>query len=90
MSWYLANEDGIIDQFASITGLKELRESSDSQPALTDFFETGATKNIQHCIDELTDVARSTKDKSVKSTATGLAKMMKGETLVSITQGFES
>ncbi len=87
MSWYLANEDGIIDQFASISGLRDLREACENQPAMTDFFEVGATQNIMLCIVELGRVAETAKP-DVASTAKGLAALLRGQTLVSITQGF--
>jgi hypothetical protein len=90
MSWYLANEHGLLDQFASISGLRDLRTASlaTSYPALSDFFEVGATKNIAMCIAELGGLAKATSDADVKSTAEGLAKLLAGETLVFITQGF--
>ncbi len=88
MSWYLANEDGIIDQFASISGLRDLREASESQPALKDFFEVGATENITLCMAELGHVAKTARG-DIASTAKGLAVLMRGQKLVGITQGFE-
>ena len=52
MSWYLANEDGIIDQFASGGGLHDLRIAIEAgnYPALQDFIDVGATKNMLLCI----------------------------------------
>src|SRR5665213_2415195 len=88
MSWYLANEHGIIDQFASISGRAELRDATVKQPALADFFTVGATQNVADCISELAATAKQTKNADVKDTAEGLAKLLDGETLVSITQGF--
>lgn len=87
MSWSLANEDGIIEQFATTTGLADLRAAAKGQPALVDFFHEGATKNVELCRHELAKIAKETKKADVKSTALGLAKMMKGETMVSITNG---
>ena len=87
MSWSLANEDGLIDQFATTTGLADLREAAKEEPALVDFFHEGVTKNIELCRQQLAKVARRTKRPDVKSTALGLARMMKGETLVSISNG---
>ena len=34
MSWYLANEDGIPDQFASVGGLRDLLTAAADTPAL--------------------------------------------------------
>jgi hypothetical protein len=90
MSWSLANADGIIGQFATITGLSELRAASTHEPALWDFFQQGHTKNIELCVQQLAKVAKATKSADVKSCALGLAKMMKSQTLVSITQGFSN
>lgn len=87
MSWYLANEDGPIDQFASVSGLRDLRAAAEHQPALKDFFEVGATQNVTLCIVELGHVAK-TAAPDVASTAKGLADLMRGQKLVSITQGF--
>jgi hypothetical protein len=88
MSWNLANSDGVIGQFATITGLAELRTAAAQEPALMDFFAEGHTKNIELCVQQLAKVAKRTKSADVKDTAIGLAKMMKKQTLVSITQGF--
>jgi hypothetical protein len=91
MSWYLANQNGIIDQFASGGGLTDLSreiEKAVGCAALKDFFEVGVTKNIVLCMTQLAEVATQTKDESVKGTALGLAKIMGGQRLVSITQGF--
>lgn len=87
MSWYLANEDGIIDQFASISGLIDLRNAAGSYAALKDFFEVGATKNTTLCEFQLYRLAKKTNNDSIKSTAKGLAAMMRGETIVWITDG---
>ena len=87
MSWSLANANGIIDKFATNTGFKDLREVTEKDSALEDFFNEGETKNIAICRQELGQIARATKDSDVKSTALGLAKIMKGESLVSITNG---
>ena len=89
MSWYLANDKGVIDQFASISGLADLRRASQDQATLKDFFDEGETRNVATCIVELGKVAEHAGADDVKSTALGLAKMMEGETAVSITQGWE-
>jgi len=88
MSWYLANDKGVIDQFASISGLADLRRASQDQATLKDFFDDGETRNVATCIVELRKVAEHA-DADVKSTALGLAEMMEGEAAVSITQGWE-
>jgi hypothetical protein len=88
MSWYLANESGIIDQFASGSGLADLRSASQDYEALADFFDVGATKDIAACVAGLKHLASESKDADLKATALGLAKLMEGETLVGITQGF--
>jgi hypothetical protein len=87
MSWSLANENGIIEQFATNSGLKELREAVDGKSALEDFLKEGVTKNIEICRHELAQIARDTDKDDVRSTARNLAKLMKDETLVSITNG---
>jgi hypothetical protein len=91
MSWYLANEKEIIDQFASGQGLSDLSEAvaAHGNPALKYLFEHGVSARPDLCIVGLADVAKATKDASVKSTAEGMAKLLRGQTLVAITQGFE-
>ena len=88
MSWYLANEKRIIDQFATIAGLKDLREAAESYPNLRDFFVEGVTENIRQCTEELNQLANETSDQDVKVTAQGLAKLMRGQGVVVVTQGF--
>ena len=88
MSWYLSQTRmEIIGQFASISGLADLRNASDSYAALKDFFEVGATKNTTLCEFQLYRLAKKTKDQSIKSTAKGLAAMLRGEKIVWITDG---
>ena len=87
MSWYLANTDGMIDQFASISGLRDLRAASGHLTTLADFFRDGETQSVPTCIAQLGQVEG---DADVKSTAAGLAKLMKGESHVFITQGFDA
>ena len=87
MSWYLANEHGMIDQFASISGLRDLRAASEHLTTLADFFRDGETQSVPTCIAQLGQVEG---DADVKSTAAGLAKLMKGESHVFITQGFDA
>jgi hypothetical protein len=88
MSWYLANENKLIDQFATSSGLGDLRRASESYPALHDFFEEGVSSNVAQCIEELNHLVRQTRDEDVKVTAQGLAGLMQGQTLAVITQGF--
>ena len=88
MSWYLANRERIIDQFATIAGLKDLREAAESYPNLRDFFVEGVTENIRQCTEELNQLANETSDQDVKVTAQGLAKLMRGQGVVVVTQGF--
>lgn len=87
MSWYLANEDGIIGQFASGKGLSDLTSTLAAYPALAKLFKDGATKNIVLCSVELNRLAKTTCDMSVRTTATTLANLLRGQRLVSITQG---
>jgi hypothetical protein len=89
MSWYLASEDGIIDQYASGGGLHDLRIAIEAgnYPALQGFIDVGATKNILLCIYQLGILAKKARDQSVKDTAKGLAAMMRGQETVWITQG---
>jgi hypothetical protein len=88
MSWYLANEKELIDQFASVSGLADLRRASEPCPALHDFFEEGVTVNVSQCIEELNQLANTTRDEDVRVTAQGLAKLMRGQKVAVITQGF--
>jgi hypothetical protein len=91
MSWYLANEDKIIDQFASGQGLSDLRREIEASrfPTLQDFIDEGVTTNVLLCIDQLNQLVHKTHDEDVKVTAQGLAMLMRGQTLAVITQGFE-
>jgi hypothetical protein len=88
MSWYLANENELIDQFATSGGLGELSRAAESYPALHDFFEEGVTVNVAQCIEELNQLANKTRDENVKVTAQGLAGLMRGQNMAVITQGF--
>jgi hypothetical protein len=88
MSWYLANENKLIDQFATSGGLGELSRAAQSYPALHDFFEEGVTVNVAQCIEELNQLANKTRDENVKVTAEGLAGLMRGQNVAVITQGF--
>jgi hypothetical protein len=90
MSWYLANEKKIIDQFASGQGLSDLRKAieANSFPALQDFIDEGVTTNITLCIEQLNQLVKKTRDESVRVTAEGLAKLMRGQNVAVITQGF--
>jgi hypothetical protein len=91
MSWYLANEKEIIDQFASGLGLSDLRREIETNrfPALQDFIDEGVTVNITECVEELNQLVKKTHDESVRVTAQGLAGMMRGQSVAVITQGFE-
>ena len=89
MSWYLANSKGMIDQFASISGLKELRGASKRKKELSAFFESGETSEVPTCIKELLQIAGSGVNEDVANTARNLADLMHGQDSVSITQGFE-
>lgn len=90
MSWYLANENKILDQFASGQGLSDLRREIEANrfPALQDFIDEGVTVNITQCVEELNQLVKATGDESVKVTAQGLAGLMHGQTVAVITQGF--
>lgn len=90
MSWYLANEKKIIDQFASGQGLSDLRKAIEANgfPALQDFIDEGVTTNITLCIGQLNQLVKKTRDESVRVTAEGLAKLMRGQKVAVITQGF--
>ena len=90
MSWYLANENKIIDQFASGQGLSDLRKAVEANnfPGLQDFIDQGVTANVLLCIDQLNQLVQKTRNESVKVTAQGLAKLMRGQKVAVITQGF--
>ncbi len=87
MSWYLADQKEVLGQFASVCGLIPLRKAAKPYPALKDFFETGATKSVSACISGLKNINATHASKDVKSTAAGLAKLMKGQKAVFITDG---
>ena len=88
MSWYLANTAGVGDQFASGAGLVALRKEAAPYASLVQFLDDGMTKNVELCETQLRTLAERTDDDDVKSTATALADLMKGQDLVAITQGF--
>jgi hypothetical protein len=87
MSWYLANENKLIDQFATSGGLGELSRAAESYPALHKFFEEGVTVNVAQCIEDLNKLSHETRDEDVKVTAQGLAALMRGQKVAVITQG---
>ena len=91
MSWYLADENKILDQFASGRGLSDLRREIEANRfrALQDFIDEGVTTNILLCIEQLNQLGQKTRDESVRVTAQGLAKLMRGRKVALITQGFE-
>ena len=89
MSWYIANSDGVIGQCATTTGLRDLRKAAEhgEYAALRDFLDVGATKNCLLCIFQLGQLRKKTKDADVQTTARDMAKLLRGQRLVSITQG---
>ena len=97
MSWYLANEkwidgdeDGLVDQFASGRGLTDLTtaiEAAGEYPALDEFFREGVSERVSELRAELAKFAAKEADADIAKTARGLAKLMKGQTLVMVTQG---
>ena len=88
MSWYLANENKLIDQFATSSGLGDLSRASATYPALHEFFQEGVTVNVAQCIEELNRLVKDTHDEDVRVTAQGLAGLMRGQKVAVITQGF--
>ena len=88
MSWYLADKKNIIDQFATTQGLADLVAAAKPYQTLTQFLTDGSTDEVAACIVELNKLAKGKVDTDVAATAKGLAKMMKGEVAVWITQGF--
>src|ERR1022692_1282728 len=93
MSWYLANENKSLDQFASGQGLSDLRREIEANrfPALQNFIDEideGVTTNILLCIEQLNQLVQKTRDESVRVTAQGLAKLIRGQKVAVITQGF--
>jgi len=88
MSWYLANQNEVLDQFASGGGLTDLVAASQDYAALKTFFSDGLTKNVDLCANQLHKLASRHPDEDVASTAKGLADLMKGQHFVAITQGF--
>lgn len=88
MSWYLANQHEVLDQFASGGGLTALVSASQDYAALKTFFSDGMTKNVDLCANQLHKLASRTEDEDVASTAKGLADLMNGQHFVAITQGF--
>ena len=88
MSWYLADADEILGPFASVHGIIALRKACGGYPALRIFFEQGATKNISACIAGLNAIAgHSEESADIKSSATDLGTLMKGQSAVWITDG---
>jgi hypothetical protein len=92
MSYEIANASELLGQFASNGGYADLRKAVGSYPGgnypvLAEFFEYGCTKGVDACIAELKQLAKDTDDENIRSTATGLAEMIKGEKLIIITNG---
>jgi hypothetical protein len=88
MSWYLATDSEVIDQFATGDGLVQLRGALDSSPHMVEFLNDGSTMDVKACIKELGVISTSHKSADVSATADGLAKLMRGRDEVFITQGF--
>jgi hypothetical protein len=89
MSWYVANANKILDQFASGRGYSDLIHAAEDYPSLTAFFETGSTANVVDCVKELETIVRDHKTPGdVRLTAKGLAEIIRGQEIAVITQGF--
>ncbi len=58
MSWYLPNENKLIDQFATSSGPGDLSRASETYPALREFFQEGVTVNVAQCIEELNQLVQ--------------------------------
>ena len=91
MSMEVANADGPIDQFASGGGYADLVLEAQAQelPALKALFDKGASTQVPKVIEELETLATNTEDRDVASTAEGLAKMIRDDEEIFITDGQE-
>ena len=80
------NPDGLLGQFASTQGYSELIAACAKFPALSDFFDKGATEDVDAVLKELGQViAKAPKD--IASTATALRDLAKGQDFLMITNG---
>ena len=86
MSWYLANEDEILGQFASACGIMDLRKSAEDHHALLSFLDEGHTSDVSGVESDLKEITEG----DAGSIAKALGELLKGQTHVSITDGSEA
>jgi hypothetical protein len=87
VSYEVANATESLGQFASGKGYDDLIAASKLHGALVRFFETGETTEVESCIAELGAIAKEAADAGVRSTAAGLAELMRGQEVAIITDG---
>ena len=80
------NPDGLLGQFASTQGYSDLIAATVKFPALVDFFDKGATEDVDGVAKELQQVI-SKAPKEIASTAKALLDLAKGQDFLVITNG---
>jgi len=93
VSYEVSNSTSSLGQFASNQGYSNLARyilaHRDTYPSLTHLIQSGATKAVDDCITELEILAESCSNKTTAGTATILAKLIQGQSVIAITDGDE-
>ena len=87
MSYYAANLDELLGQFASNKGYDDLIQAAAGSRCLSSFFHHGVTRDVQTCVAELDKLALAVKDDDIATTATALANLIQHERVAVITNG---
>lgn len=85
MSWYIANEDEILGQFASACGIMDLRKAAEDHHALLSLLDEGHTSDVPAVLSDLKEITKG----DAGSISKALSALLEGETHVSITDGSE-
>src|SRR5690242_14530948 len=86
----IANESGMLGQFASGPGYADLISAVGNEyPHLQSFFDHGATEDVPKVQSELDTLIKDAKDADVVSTAKALHDLLTGQELAVIATGVE-
>lgn len=91
MSYYVANENGMIDQFASGMGYTDLCAAASGNAVLRDFFDNGFIEDdeVPAVISELEKLAAKAPE-DIADTAKTLARLIKDQEVAIIYTGNET
>jgi len=87
VSYSVVGDEELLGQFATNKGYADLIEAAQGLPVLEDFFENGETERVPEVVTALRVMAHVTDDSDIKTTARGLADLIKGQKSVMVTDG---